>query len=131
MTAITNEAATPASQAWLAAHAADDLLISQWVTAEVSSALSIKLRRGDIDLAQRAAALAQFRGMIPATLNELPVLTPHFQAAALAADNHVLGLRASDALHLAICADQGASLVTLDRRLLDAAPALGVAVEAL
>lgn len=131
MTAIANEAATPASQAWLAAHADDELLISQWVTTEVSSALSIKLRRGDIDLARRAAALAQFHAMVREALAVLPVLPPHFEAAARAADNHVLGLRASDALHLAICADQGASLVTLDRRLLDAAPALGVAVEAI
>jgi hypothetical protein len=35
-------------------------------------------------------------------------------------------LRAGDALHLAICADHGATLCTLDRRLGDAASALGV-----
>ena len=34
--------------------------------------------------------------------------------------------RAADALHLAICADHGATLCTLDRRLADAGPALGV-----
>ena len=36
------------------------------------------------------------------------------------------GLRAGDALHLAICADHGATLCTLDRRLSEAGPALGV-----
>jgi len=34
--------------------------------------------------------------------------------------------RAGDALHLAICADHGATLCTLDRRLGEAGPALGV-----
>ena len=35
-------------------------------------------------------------------------------------------MRAGDALHLAICADHGATLCTLDRRLAEAGPALGV-----
>ena len=49
-----------------------------------------------------------------------------FRTAARFADQHALGLRARDALHLAICADQGATLCTLDRRLSEAGPALGV-----
>ena len=39
---------------------------------------------------------------------------------------HAIGLRAGDALHLAICADHGATLCTLDRRLGDAGPLVGV-----
>jgi hypothetical protein len=35
-------------------------------------------------------------------------------------------LRAGNALHLAICADHGATLRTFDRRLSDAGSALGV-----
>jgi uncharacterized protein len=35
-------------------------------------------------------------------------------------------LRAGDTLHFAICADHGATLCTLDRRLSDAGSALGV-----
>ncbi|MBV9375949.1 MAG: VapC toxin family PIN domain ribonuclease, partial [Alphaproteobacteria bacterium] len=42
-----------------------------------------------------------------------------------------LGLRAPDALHLAIARRLDATLVTLDRRLAIAANQLGVAVEAL
>ena len=41
-------------------------------------------------------------------------------------DQYALGLRAADALHLAICADHGATLCTLDHRLSDAGSALGV-----
>ena len=40
-------------------------------------------------------------------------------------------LRASDALHLAIAADAGATLCTLDRRMAEAGQALGLAVELL
>ena len=49
-----------------------------------------------------------------------------FRTAARFADQHMLDLRAGDALHLAICADHGATLCTLDRRLSEAGPALGV-----
>ena len=45
-----------------------------------------------------------------------------FRTAARFADQHMLGLRAGDALHLAICADHGATLCTLDRRLSEAGP---------
>jgi len=48
------------------------------------------------------------------------------RTAARFADQHVLGLRAGDALHLAVCADLGATLCTLDQRLRHAGSALGV-----
>ena len=48
------------------------------------------------------------------------------RTAARFADQHALGLRAADALHLAVCADLGATLCTLDRRLHEAGPPLGV-----
>jgi hypothetical protein len=50
----------------------------------------------------------------------------HFRTAARFADQHASGLRAGDALHLAICADHGATLNTLDRRLSEAGLVLGV-----
>ena len=37
-----------------------------------------------------------------------------------------LNLRAGDVLHLALCADVGSKLCTLDRRLSEAAPQVGV-----
>jgi predicted nucleic acid-binding protein len=61
----------------------------------------------------------------------LPVTSLQFRTAARFADQFALGLRAADALHLAICADHGATLCTLDRRLSEAGPALGVDTMAL
>ena len=67
-----------------------------------------------------------FTTMSAETFTVLPMSGAQFRTAARFADQHALGLRAGDALHLAICADTGATLCTLDRRLSEAGPALGV-----
>jgi predicted nucleic acid-binding protein len=56
----------------------------------------------------------------------LPVTGRHFRSAAQNADQHALGLRAGDALYLAIASEAGAILQTLDRRLAEAGPSLGI-----
>ena len=127
--ALTREAATARVQACLAAQPADDPTISNWVVTELSSALSIKLRTGQIAVAHRAAALAQFARLRAENVMTVPVTRQHFLAAARLADRHEVGLRAGDALHLAVCADVGALMCTLDRRLAEAARDVGVETE--
>jgi hypothetical protein len=61
----------------------------------------------------------------------LPISGAQFCIAARFADQYVLGLRAADALHLAIAVDHGATIVTLDQRLAEAATALGVSARLL
>jgi predicted nucleic acid-binding protein len=58
----------------------------------------------------------------------VPVSRAQFRTAARFVEQHMLGLRAGDALHLAVCAERGATLCTLDRRLSDAGSALGVKI---
>lgn len=55
----------------------------------------------------------------------LAVSQEHFRLATKLVDRHELGLRAGDALHLAIVSDHGATVHTLDQRLAAASVALG------
>lgn len=126
VTALTNEAGAERIQDWLAGQPPDLLSISDWVTAEVSAALSIKIRTGQITVQKRAAALSMFAQYATETFKKFRVSPRHFRMAAQFADQYATGLRAGDALHLAICASHGATLCTLDRRLLAAGPVLGV-----
>ncbi len=124
--ALTKETETIRIQAWLAEQAPGTLAISEWVTTEFSSALSIELRTRQLQVKHRAEALAMFARLRAESLAVLPISGEQFRTAAHFADQHTLNLRAGDALHLAICSAHGATLCTLDRRLSEAGAALGV-----
>lgn len=129
--ALASETKTGTVQTWLAEQEPDSLLISDWTITEFSSAMAIKLRTGQIDLPQRAAALALFNKLTAESFTILPVIGAHFSAAARFVDQHHLGLRAGDALHLATASAHGATVHTLDRRLAEAGPLLGVPTQLL
>ena len=124
--ALTKEAKTARTQQWLREQATMTLAISDWVITEFSAALSVKLRDRQITAASRSAALATFAQWVEGTLTFLTVSAAEFRTAARFADQYALGLRAGDALHLAVCAGHGATLCTLDRTLARAGLGLGV-----
>ena len=72
-----------------------------------------------------------FHQLVTESFTVLPVTGEHFRTAAKFADKHLLGLRAGDALHLATASEHGAAVHTLDQRLADAGPALGVPTQLL
>lgn len=128
VSALTKEADTALSQTWLARQETSELTISDWTATEFASALSMKLRMGGLGADHRATALSAFTRLCVESLRTLPVTREDFRAAARFADQSELNLRAGDALHLAICANHGAALCTLDRRLAEAASRVGVPV---
>jgi predicted nucleic acid-binding protein len=123
--ALTQEDATDRIQRWLHEQAANELSISDWVTVEYSSALSIKLRTGQIALSHRERALANFNALRSQSLNLLPINAADLQTAAKLVNQHTSGLRGGDALHLAIAMANGTILCTLDRQMAEAGVVLG------
>jgi predicted nucleic acid-binding protein len=129
--ALTNETRSLDAQTWLGAQAAGDLMVSDWTFTEFSSALSVKLWTGALDVAQRSRVLAAFRRLVETSCEIATISGGAFRAAAGFTDQHALGLRAGDALHLAVAQEHGATLCTLDHRMASAGPALGVATHLL
>ncbi|MBV8798547.1 MAG: type II toxin-antitoxin system VapC family toxin, partial [Alphaproteobacteria bacterium] len=124
--ALTNERRTRDVLLWLGKQPRGSLCVSEWVVSEFSAALSMKQRVGTLDSPSRAATLQIFREFVSSGVEVLAVGSSHFQAAALFADQYSLGLRAADALHLAIASDRAVTLHTLDERLARAGLAVGV-----
>jgi predicted nucleic acid-binding protein len=131
LAALTREQRTAQVQNWLAEQPTESLMISDWVVTEFSAALSVKLRTKQLAARQRADALALFTTLCEESFLRLSVSREDFQAAARFADQYKSGLRAGDSLHLALAANHGLRLVTLDKGLARAAIALGISSELL
>ncbi|NYT40041.1 type II toxin-antitoxin system VapC family toxin [Sphingomonas sp. R-74633] len=127
--ALVAEPHSPAVLAWLEAIEPGTVFISDWSHTEVASALSLKVRTGALTLELRAAAANAWHAMHRSNFPTLAVLPQHFETAARFTSQPDLGLRAGDALHVAIAREGGHRLVTLDREMADAALQLGVPVE--
>ncbi len=106
-----------------------DLAISHWTRLEFSSLLGREVRMGH--LAAKTAALidAQFQDLVE---RSFVVLLPTAQDFVLARNylgHHRTGLRAGDALHLAIAHNhRAAAIYSFDKTLLKAGRRLGVSV---
>lgn len=129
ISSLIREVATDATLDWLALNRDQVFAISDWTMTEVSSALAIKVRTGQILPADRAAAWSAFEEAAASSYLVLPVAREHFRAAARFVQMVATGIRAGDALHVAVARDQGATLVTLDKALAAAGLKLGVETE--
>lgn len=129
--ALTNEPRTDDAQRWLASQPAGELAISDWVITEFSGALSIKLRTQQLRPEDRAEALSLFASLREQSLQVLGLSRLDFHTAARFADQQATGLRSGDALHLAVAANHGLRLVSLDHTLVEAAEATAVSAQLL
>ena len=126
VSAFSVEPRTTDCQTWLADNVDADLLISDWVKTEFSSAVSLKIRTKEISVGQRAEIVTRLHNAAVNNLIVVDIVAGHFETAARMCDNHALSLRAGDALHIAIAQSVGARFVTLDKRMANAALELGV-----
>jgi predicted nucleic acid-binding protein len=123
--ALVKEAHSDRVLDWLGEQAPRTLCASDWSITEFSSALSVKMRTGQIGAEQRAFALSAFAELIEESFNVLAISGNHFHLAARFSDRHELSIKAGDALHVAVASDNRVSLCTLDRKLAKAGRALG------
>jgi predicted nucleic acid-binding protein len=122
---LTNEADAPRVALWLRSDPEREFVISDWTVTEFSSALGVKVRTGRLLPGEHPLVIAEFNRLTAGAFPALPVSSLHFHTAAKFANRHDLGLKAGDALHLAIALEAGATLATLDQRLAAAGPHFG------
>ncbi len=109
-------------------ESAAELLTSDWATAEFSSALGIQQRTGRIDLVAKARGEARLDGWLSETIASVPLAPDDAVATRAVLRSITTPLRAPDALHLVICRRLGATLVSFDVRMRDAARELNLPV---
>ncbi len=108
------EPASAAVDAWFEG-CVEALVSSDWIVTEFASALAAKERAGMLAAKDARGAWREFEAFCGAGLRLLPVSRGAFREAAALARQHGYGLRAGDALHLAVALEAGAKdLATLD-----------------
>lgn len=107
---------------WFVSHAHETFAISDWTLTEFASAMGIKVRNKALKPEHARRAYVLMQEMADESLAVFIPTRADYIKAAEQLSHHALGLRAGDALHLAIAQNQGADcLYTMDRRLISAA----------
>lgn len=125
-----NDSGYPAAEAWLTQAEQHELWISHWVLLEFASATALRQRRGALEVSRIEVlqeALENFR------TERLGMLEPRGEDFLLARswvqELSKSGLRAADALHLAVAHRHELTLVSADRTLVTAAQQLQTRAE--
>lgn len=125
---LTREPATPAVTAWYTANT-QPLVAGDWCLVEFASALAAKQRARQLRPAHAKAAHAALETLTAGGLQLLPVSRSAFQQAASLCKPTAKGLRAGDALHLAVALEAGCiALAGLDAAMNASAKAAGLSL---
>lgn len=105
----------------------EDLAVSHWARVEFASLLAREVRMGGLDLAAARDADSRFEAMIRESFILLLPNPDDFDRARDCLNRHETGLRAADALHLAIAWNCGSETIySLDKRMIAAGKMLGL-----
>ena len=109
----------------------DELAISHWTRVEFSSLLAREVRMGGLKSQTAEEADAQFETIVKESFAVVLPNAGDFELAKKYLGTYEAGLRAGDALHLAIASARRAEVIySLDKRLVKAGKALGLPVSA-
>lgn len=108
---------------------AEQLTLSHWTRVEFSSFLAREVRMGGLHAQTAAQADDRFEGMVDESFTVLLPNADDFSLAKEYLGKHESGLRAGDALHLAVARNHRATAIySLDKTLLKAGKTLGLPV---
>lgn len=126
---ILPEATSEKIGKFIAALPVGQLAISHWSRVEFSSLLAREVRMGAFDARAAARADARFEDMIAESIVVLLPDADDFDLAKEYLRHHETGLRAGDALHLAVAKNNNAEAIySLDKIFLKAGNALSLPV---
>lgn len=111
---MTVEPKTPSVTTWFA-ELCEIPIASDWLLTEFHSAISMKLRTGQLKKQHAKRIREEFEIMVDGGLRLIPVSRTAFALAAKMVQQTQTGLRAGDSLHLAVALEVGATyMATLD-----------------
>ena len=100
---------------------AGELTTSLWTQVELASLVARKVRMGELSVPEAVAVRREFERVLGESFDMLLPAAADFATASKYLETPKTGLRAGDALHLAIAANHGArKILSLDRGFLEA-----------
>jgi uncharacterized protein len=127
VSAFTPDDHTNRVLSWLADNEGRPLLVNDWTWVEVASALMLKRRMSHLTQQQYDHVLRNVRRQA-LSFDLLDVNREHFLLARQLSENATLGIRAGDAIHVAVALANDVTLVTTDKTLLAANTSYGLRV---
>ena len=128
---ILQEATSERIADFIEALPVEDLAVSHWTRVEFASLLAREVRMGGLDATTARTASSRFETMVRESFAVLLPNPDDFDRAGEMLGHFETGLRAADALHLAIADNRDAEAIyTLDKRMIAAGRTLGLPASA-
>ena len=126
---VRTEATSFAIERFVSALAPENLAVSRWTLVEFASLLAREVRMGGFTTKDADAVEMQFTKLVQNSFDTLSIANADFDLARRYLARYDTGLRAGDALHLAIAQNNKATAIySLDSVLLKAGHTLGLPV---